>query len=267
MARGPKGEEEGAEAEEKAPPVLESLKNYKVAGEEEAAGVIMMMASATTPQPHQPPQPPRPQPPRPPPREIPVYLRSRGRPKFVSGVDEATTCRQVLDSVLMSERQAHLREERGEEEEEEFVLVEQWRGVERPLAAGSRILALWDAWGEEQARVRFVIKRVRRGSSRRQRQQQQRAQENPEVRNQSGQSPTSLTSPGFAPTPPIRETRGRHPRHLRRRNSVSSNASNDTFHPKKLLQQQQDLSRSQQDLEKMMQVRSDLFIVQIEAGL
>ena len=41
-----------------------------------------------------------------------------------------------------------------------LVLVEQWRGVERPLSNSSRIVKLWQAWGEERSQVRFVVKRI-----------------------------------------------------------------------------------------------------------
>ena len=42
----------------------------------------------------------------------------------------------------------------------QLALVEQWRGVERPLSGTSRILKLWNAWGEERNQVRFTIKRI-----------------------------------------------------------------------------------------------------------
>merc|ERR1719510_2305691 len=41
-----------------------------------------------------------------------------------------------------------------------LALVEQWRGVERPLSNSSKILKLWLAWGEERSQVRFVVKRI-----------------------------------------------------------------------------------------------------------
>ena len=42
----------------------------------------------------------------------------------------------------------------------QLALVEQWRGVERPLSGSSRILKLWNAWGEEKNQVKFTIKRI-----------------------------------------------------------------------------------------------------------
>ena len=47
----------------------------------------------------------------------------------------------------------------------QLALVEQWRGVERPLSGTSRILKLWNAWGEEKSQVRFTIKRISSSSS------------------------------------------------------------------------------------------------------
>ena len=42
----------------------------------------------------------------------------------------------------------------------QLALVEQWRGVERPLSGSSRILKLWNAWGQEKSQVKFTIKRI-----------------------------------------------------------------------------------------------------------
>ena len=42
----------------------------------------------------------------------------------------------------------------------QLALVEQWRGVERPLSGASRILKLWNAWGQEKNQVKFTIKRI-----------------------------------------------------------------------------------------------------------
>ncbi len=67
--------------------------------------------------------------------EIPVHIRSRGgRPKWVSGVGAATTCDEVLRSLLAAAEGPYSLASK----DDEFVLVEQWRGVERPLAGGSR---------------------------------------------------------------------------------------------------------------------------------
>jgi len=93
--------------------------------------------------------------------EIPFWFHDR--PKWVSGISRTTTCQDVLHSLV----RAHLQKQKQEDAAgdakaaaQQLALVEQWRGVERPLAASSRILRLWQAWGEERDHVRFVVKRI-----------------------------------------------------------------------------------------------------------
>ena len=86
------------------------------------------------------------------PLEVPIWLRSRAeKPKWVSGITPGTTCGDVLASVLRG---------RGLDLAE-HVLVEQWRGVERPLANGASLCQIWSGWGEERDRVRLIVKRMR----------------------------------------------------------------------------------------------------------
>ena len=86
------------------------------------------------------------------PLEVPIWLRSRAeKPKWVSGITSGTTCGDVLASVLRG---------RGLDLAE-HVLVEQWRGVERPLANGASLCQIWSGWGEERDRVRLIVKRMR----------------------------------------------------------------------------------------------------------
>ena len=42
---------------------------------------------------------------------------------------------------------------------ENFCLVEKWRKIERPLVGGSKVLKVWQAWGEDKSEVRLVVKR------------------------------------------------------------------------------------------------------------
>ena len=70
----------------------------------------------------------------------------------MSGLTGATTCGDVLASVLRG---------RGLEAGE-HVLVEQWRGVERPLANAASLCQVWAGWPrEERDAVRLVVKRMR----------------------------------------------------------------------------------------------------------
>lgn len=113
--------------------------------------------------------------------EIPFWVHDR--PKWVSGISKSTTCQDVLHALVLAERKAGVNKanqhlpgvpgadiiKKKEAKEEELasreiskglVLVEQWRGVERPLSNSSKVVKLWQAWGEERSQVRFVVKRI-----------------------------------------------------------------------------------------------------------
>ena len=110
--------------------------------------------------------------------EIPFWVHDR--PKWVSGITKSTTCQDVLHALVLAERKGGAnksaigasgdtsnpkkKEAKDSTEAKEYskalALVEQWRGVERPLSNSSRILKLWLAWGEERSQVRFVVKRI-----------------------------------------------------------------------------------------------------------
>ncbi len=99
--------------------------------------------------------------------EIPFWFHDR--PKWVSGISRSTTCQDVLHSLLRAHAAKTQGQQRSADEvrsaAKQLVLVEQWRGVERPLAGGSRILKLWQAWGEERSQVKFIVKRMSISSS------------------------------------------------------------------------------------------------------
>jgi hypothetical protein len=97
--------------------------------------------------------------------EIPFWFHDR--PKWVSGIGRTTTCQDILHSLVRShcEKKAKVTGSTASEADIrhtslQLALVEQWRGVERPLSGSSKILKLWNAWGEEREQVRFVVKRV-----------------------------------------------------------------------------------------------------------
>ena len=107
--------------------------------------------------------------------EIPFWIHDR--PKWVSGISRQTTCQDILHALVRAERKAanlqEVKPAKSEKSEDltcrkisrQLALVEQWRGVERPLSGSSRILKLWNAWGEEKSQVKFVIKRISSSSS------------------------------------------------------------------------------------------------------
>ncbi|KAG5273479.1 hypothetical protein AALO_G00151760 [Alosa alosa] len=77
--------------------------------------------------------------------------------KVVCGVTKHTTCADMVQALLddhgslpESRRQLH-------GEPKEFCLVERWKGFERALPPLTRILRLWNAWGDEKPSVQFVL--------------------------------------------------------------------------------------------------------------
>lgn len=87
----------------------------------------------------------------------------------------------------------------------QLAVVEQWRGVERPLSHTSKILKLWQAWRDERKDIKFVIKRISSSRS--------------EAKS-ADPSPASIPS-GFAAT----TTTGRSRKPRRRTSRASSIAS------------------------------------------
>ncbi|KAF7703283.1 ras association domain-containing protein 10 [Silurus meridionalis] len=73
--------------------------------------------------------------------------------KLVSGLSKRTTCADVI-KVLLEEPNLH---GRASASARAYCIVEKWRGFERVLPNKTKILRLWNAWGEEQENVRFVL--------------------------------------------------------------------------------------------------------------
>ena len=96
--------------------------------------------------------------------------------KEISGLNRKTTCAEVIEA-LMNDRHVEIKDllEKGQavpgEEQENFknadfsklaknyIIVENWRGCEKPLPPQTRILAVWRAWGKEQCHVKFALKK------------------------------------------------------------------------------------------------------------
>lgn len=85
--------------------------------------------------------------------EIPFHLRSAEPAKWVSGIDHNTTCQDVV-VILMQEMGKSVRMA------DNYLLVEQWRGIERVLAPNAKVLKLWHSWRDESSQVKFVVKKV-----------------------------------------------------------------------------------------------------------
>ena len=180
--------------------------------------------------------------------EIPFWVHDR--PKWVSGITKSTTCQDVLHALVLAERKGGAnksaigtasgdtsnpkkKEAKDSTEAKEYskalALVEQWRGVERPLSNSSRILKLWLAWGEERSQVRFVVKRI---------------------------SSSNETKTATLPSTHHRGGKETSSRRPRRRNSRANSINSDTkirdtvMHPKVLSKD----SNSDKDLEKLMRI-------------
>lgn len=96
--------------------------------------------------------------------------------KEISGLTRKTTCRDVL-LALLTDKKADLQllldqgqdltqddfeilnSTKVKELAKEFVIIENWRGCEKVLSRRTRILMVWQAWGNEQKHVTFSLKK------------------------------------------------------------------------------------------------------------
>ena len=99
---------------------------------------------------------------------------------------------------------------------ENFCLVEKWRKIERPLVGGSKVLKVWQAWGEDKSEVKLVVKR--------------------------GVAEQSAGEPGDTPS---REVKRRRSRMVKKLDRV------DTVHPKTLLD---DKAMCRDSIQKLMRI-------------
>ena len=92
--------------------------------------------------------------------EIPVWVNSRLR--WVTGIGRKTTCDDVISVLLRGEDDGKARsaETSSQKDSQGFAIMERWRRMERPLDGRSRILRVWNAWGDAQNEVKFTLKRV-----------------------------------------------------------------------------------------------------------
>ncbi|XP_062860857.1 ras association domain-containing protein 9 [Trichomycterus rosablanca] len=77
--------------------------------------------------------------------------------KIVSGVTKHTTCADVIQALLEDHKTVPESKRLLHGEPKEFCLLERWKGFERPLPPLTRILRLWNAWGDEKPFINFVL--------------------------------------------------------------------------------------------------------------
>nr|XP_029722172.1 uncharacterized protein LOC115263251 isoform X1 [Aedes albopictus] len=91
--------------------------------------------------------------------EIPIWIR--GEPRFVAGINDATTCNNIIQALIDDElqngnyKQADVAVSR---DVSDYVITERWREVEQVLAGDTRILSIWTAWGDAKNEVQFRLK-------------------------------------------------------------------------------------------------------------
>lgn len=73
--------------------------------------------------------------------------------KLVFGLSKRTTCNDVV-KVLLEDQNLQLSVCANT-----YCIVEKWRGFERILPDRTKMLRLWEAWGDEQRNVKFVLVR------------------------------------------------------------------------------------------------------------
>ncbi|KAJ8381842.1 hypothetical protein SKAU_G00026200 [Synaphobranchus kaupii] len=80
--------------------------------------------------------------------------------KVVCGVSKHTTCADVVQALLEDHKTATEDKRSLQGEPKEFCLLERWKGFERALPPLTRIIRLWNAWGDEKPFVQFVLVKV-----------------------------------------------------------------------------------------------------------
>lgn len=88
-------------------------------------------------------------------KEIQVFVGKEE--KVVSGVTKHTTCADVVQALLEDLKTIPESKRVLHGEPKEFCLLERWKGFERALPPLTRILRLWNAWGDERPFIQFVL--------------------------------------------------------------------------------------------------------------
>lgn len=76
-----------------------------------------------------------------------------GEKRWISELNEETTCGQLVEALLQDEgiNVAHT------DPLNQYVISEKWRRVEQILNSSTKVLKIWTAWGEAQSEVKCSI--------------------------------------------------------------------------------------------------------------
>lgn len=80
--------------------------------------------------------------------------------KEVQNIRMKTTVNDVINALLRDKSDLTKPQSASE-----WVIVECWRGVERPLPPKTRLLKVWFSWRDEKSAVKFYLKRAHKTSS------------------------------------------------------------------------------------------------------
>ncbi|GIY46012.1 ras association domain-containing protein 10 [Caerostris darwini] len=85
--------------------------------------------------------------------EIPLWIG--GLQKWVTGVTKQTTCEEIIKAVLSANENYHYHKNgtKTQRDHKNYIIVERWHKVEKPLDPRSRLLKVWNTWGLEQCNV------------------------------------------------------------------------------------------------------------------
>ncbi|XP_016125756.1 ras association domain-containing protein 9-like [Sinocyclocheilus grahami] len=80
--------------------------------------------------------------------------------KAVCGVTKHTTCADVVKALLEDHQILPESKRLLHGEPKDFCILERWKGFERALPPLTRILRLWNAWGDEKPFIQFVLMKI-----------------------------------------------------------------------------------------------------------
>lgn len=80
--------------------------------------------------------------------------------KIVCGVTKHTTCADLIKALLEDHKTIPESKRLLHGEPKEFCILERWKGFERALPPLTRILRLWNAWGDERPFIQFVLVKI-----------------------------------------------------------------------------------------------------------
>jgi len=82
--------------------------------------------------------------------EIPIWYK--GKMKWISNLTTRSTCVDVIQAILTTDKNYF------PQKNENYILYESWRGVERPLKSRCRLLKLWNSWAGESHNVTLTLR-------------------------------------------------------------------------------------------------------------